>query len=89
MSSCVNTPQQNGVAERKNGHLLDSTRSFMFQKNVPKSFWGEAVLTAWDSRVQWTYFQHSIQTYTLQIILFLGYLGVWHLSKFIIKTGGS
>lgn len=45
-SSCVNTPQQNGVAERKNGHLLDSTRSFMFQKNVPKSFWGEAVLTA-------------------------------------------
>eukprot|EP00261_Vitis_vinifera_P038781 XP_019080024.1 PREDICTED: uncharacterized protein LOC109123752 [Vitis vinifera] len=44
-SSCVNTPQQNGVAERKNGHLLDSTRSFMFQKNVPKSFWGEAVLT--------------------------------------------
>ncbi|RVW92470.1 Retrovirus-related Pol polyprotein from transposon TNT 1-94 [Vitis vinifera] len=45
-SSCVNTPQQNGVAERKNGHLLDSTRSFLFQKNVPKSFWGEAVLTA-------------------------------------------
>ncbi|RVX06582.1 Retrovirus-related Pol polyprotein from transposon TNT 1-94 [Vitis vinifera] len=44
-SSCVNTPQQNGVAERKNGHLLNSTRSFMFQKNVPKSFWGEAVLT--------------------------------------------
>ena len=37
-SSCVNTPQQNGVVERKNGHLLDSTRSFMFQKNVPKSF---------------------------------------------------
>ena len=45
-SSCVNTPQQNGVAKRKNGHLLDSTQSFMFQKNVPKSFWGEAVLTA-------------------------------------------
>jgi transposase InsO family protein len=45
-SSCVNTPQQNGIAERKNGHLLESTRAFMFQKNVPKSFWGEAVLTA-------------------------------------------
>jgi hypothetical protein len=45
-SSCVNTPQQNGVAERKNGHLLESTRAFMFQKNVPKSFWREAVLTA-------------------------------------------
>jgi hypothetical protein len=24
-SSCVNTPQQNGVAERKNGLLLEST----------------------------------------------------------------
>ena len=45
-SSCVNTPQQNGVAERKNGDLLEKTRALLFQKNVPKSFWGEAILTA-------------------------------------------
>ncbi|KAK2433017.1 putative mitochondrial protein [Trifolium repens] len=45
-SSCVKTPQQNGVAERKNGHLLNQTRALLFQNNVPKSFWGEAVLTA-------------------------------------------
>lgn len=45
-SSCVKTPQQNGVAERKNGHLLDQTRALLFQRNVPKHFWGEAVLTA-------------------------------------------
>jgi transposase InsO family protein len=45
-SSCVNTPQQNGIAERKNGHLLACTRAFLFQNNVPKHFWGEAVLTA-------------------------------------------
>ena len=44
-SSCVNNPQQNGAAEKKNGHLLESTRAFMFQKNVPQSFWGKAVLT--------------------------------------------
>ena len=44
-SSCVNTPQQNGVAERKNGHLLNTTRALLFQGNVPKSYWGEAVLT--------------------------------------------
>lgn len=45
-SSCVNTPQQNGIVERKNGHLLDQTRALLFQNNVPKKFWGEAILTA-------------------------------------------
>ncbi|KAJ9703130.1 hypothetical protein PVL29_004767 [Vitis rotundifolia] len=44
-SSCVNTPQQNGVAERKNGHLLNTTRVLLFQGNVPKSYWGEAIFT--------------------------------------------
>jgi len=45
-SSCVNTPQQNGIAERKNGHLLDQTRALRFQNYVPKKFWGKALLTA-------------------------------------------
>ena len=45
-SSCVDTPQQNGVAERKNRHLLEVARSIMFTTNVPKHFWGEVVLTA-------------------------------------------
>ena len=45
-SSCVDTPQQNGVSERKNRQLLVVARSLMFSMNVPKHFWGEAVLTA-------------------------------------------
>ena len=45
-TSCPHTPQQNGVAERKNRHLLDVTRTIMFQSNVPKHFWSDAVLTA-------------------------------------------
>jgi hypothetical protein len=34
------------VAERKNGHLLNVTRTLLFQKNVPKHYWGEALLTS-------------------------------------------
>jgi hypothetical protein len=41
-TTCVNTPEQNGVAERKNRHLLEVTRSLMFTMNVPKFLWGEA-----------------------------------------------
>jgi len=38
ISSCVNTPQQNGVAERKNRHLLEVARSLMLSTHVPKQF---------------------------------------------------
>ena len=44
-SSCVDTPQQNGVVERKNRHLLEVARSLMFSTYVPKHSQGEAVLT--------------------------------------------
>ncbi|KAL9420128.1 hypothetical protein AB3S75_037830 [Citrus x aurantiifolia] len=45
-SSCNDTPQQNGIAERKNKHLLEVARSLMFTTKVPKYLWGEAILTA-------------------------------------------
>ncbi|KAM2855117.1 hypothetical protein FF1_025475 [Malus domestica] len=45
-TSCVGTPQQNSIAERKNRDLLEKTRSLMFQMNVPKRFWSQALLTA-------------------------------------------
>ncbi|CAN0870173.1 Retrovirus-related Pol polyprotein from transposon TNT 1-94 [Linum grandiflorum] len=45
-SSCVDTPQQNGIAERKNRHLLETARALLFTNQVPKHLWGEAVLTA-------------------------------------------
>jgi hypothetical protein len=41
-----NTPQQNGVAERRNRTLLDTVTSMMTQANLPISFWGDALLTA-------------------------------------------
>ncbi|RVW22242.1 Retrovirus-related Pol polyprotein from transposon TNT 1-94 [Vitis vinifera] len=45
-SSCAHTPQQNGVAERKNRHLVETTRTILLHSNVPFRFWGDAVLTA-------------------------------------------
>ena len=45
-TTCINTPEQNGVSERKNRHLLEMTRSLLFQNNVPKIYWSDAVLCA-------------------------------------------
>ena len=45
-SSCAHTSKQNGVAERKNHHLIETTRTLLLHYHVPFRFWGNAVLTA-------------------------------------------
>lgn len=42
------TPQQNGVAERKNRTVMNMVVTLMAAKNMPKIFWGEAAV--------WSYF---------------------------------
>ncbi|KAL0421755.1 UNVERIFIED_CONTAM: Retrovirus-related Pol polyprotein from transposon RE1 [Sesamum latifolium] len=44
--TCPYSPQQNGVAERKNRHLLEVVRASLFEANMPTSYWGEAVTVA-------------------------------------------
>ena len=40
------TPEQNGVAERLNRTLVESSRSMLLDANLPQRFWAEAVSTA-------------------------------------------
>nr|GEU72821.1 ribonuclease H-like domain-containing protein [Tanacetum cinerariifolium] len=41
ITTCVYTPQENGIAERKHRHLLNVARSLMFQGELPLSLWSE------------------------------------------------
>jgi len=40
------SPQSNGKAERLNRTLKTFTRAMLYQANLPKSFWAEAMTTA-------------------------------------------
>ncbi|KAF7841540.1 retrotransposon protein, putative, unclassified [Senna tora] len=63
-TSCSYTSAQNGVVERTNQHLLEVARSLMFTMNLPKPYWGGAVLVA----------AHLINRMPLRTLVFRGSL---------------
>ena len=42
-TTCVDTPQQNGVAERKNKQILEITRASLISANMKPHWWEEAI----------------------------------------------
>ncbi|GKE65942.1 putative ribonuclease H-like domain-containing protein, partial [Tanacetum coccineum] len=44
--SIVRTPQQNGVAERRNRTLIETARTMLPDSKLPTTFWAKAVSTA-------------------------------------------
>ncbi|GKF66158.1 ribonuclease H-like domain-containing protein [Tanacetum coccineum] len=44
--SVARTPQQNGVAERKNRTLIEAARTMLADSKLPTAFWAEVVNTA-------------------------------------------
>ena len=45
--SSAHTPQQNGVAERRNRTLKDTARTMLCDSKLPVFFWAEVINTAY------------------------------------------
>lgn len=45
-TSCPHTPEQNGVAERKHGHIIETAITLLQKAQLPITFWLEAITTA-------------------------------------------
>ncbi|KAK2976011.1 hypothetical protein RJ640_024772 [Escallonia rubra] len=45
-TSCPGISEQNSIAERKHIHIMETSNTLLRSSSLPKSLWGEAILTA-------------------------------------------
>ncbi|GKB78471.1 putative ribonuclease H-like domain-containing protein, partial [Tanacetum coccineum] len=76
--SVARTPQQNGVAERKNRTLIEAARTMLADSKLPTTFWAEAVSTA-------CYVQNKLYE-TIWIVMSLFSIPIDKLGKFDGKS---
>ncbi|GJR94704.1 putative ribonuclease H-like domain-containing protein [Tanacetum coccineum] len=60
--SVARTPQQNGVAERRNRTLIEAARTMLADSKLPTTFWAEAVSTACYVQSIGTVSNNSVET---------------------------
>ncbi|GJQ95082.1 putative ribonuclease H-like domain-containing protein [Tanacetum coccineum] len=78
--SIARTPQQNGVAERKNRTLIEAARTMLADSKLPTTFWAEAVSTACYEHIL-DFCKNNAETLTVQLQKDLGFL--WNYLKVI------
>ena len=44
-TTCSQTPQQNGVAEQKSRHILETARALLTAEHTPRCYWTDVVVT--------------------------------------------
>lgn len=62
------SPQQNGIAERKNRTLVEMARCMIIESKLDNSFWGEAVLTP-------NYIQNRLPWKSIKVTPYEGWFG--------------
>jgi len=93
--TAVYTPQQNGVAERKNRTIMNMVRSLLLNKKMPKMFWPEAV--NWSVHILNRGPTLAVKNMTLEeawsvlkpAVVTSGYLVVWPIFMFLLQKGES
>ncbi|GJW89914.1 uncharacterized mitochondrial protein-like protein [Tanacetum coccineum] len=82
--SVARTPQQNGVAERRNRTLIEAARTMLADSKLPTTFWAEAVNTAYyvQNRVSFGKFDGKVA----EVSLFGYYLNIKAFRVFNSKT---